>query len=143
MEKLEGILHTPVNYLIMPVFALANTNIVFHTGMVDGLFTNFGAGIIGGLIAGKLTGILLFCFIAIKLGISKLPQNANWSQMAGVGLLAGIGFTMSIFIAILSFKGHQEIQDEAKFAILVASTLAGFAGYIVLKFASKKKKQLA
>ncbi|AQX05661.1 Na+/H+ antiporter NhaA [Elizabethkingia meningoseptica] len=143
LEKLEGILHTPVNYLIMPVFALANTNIVFHTGMVDGLFTNFGAGIIGGLIAGKLTGILLFCFIAIKLGISKLPQNANWSQMAGVGLLAGIGFTMSIFIAILSFKGHQEIQDEAKFAILVASTLAGFAGYIVLKFASKKKKQLA
>lgn len=128
LEKLEGILHTPVNYLIMPVFALANTNIVFHTGMVDGLFTNFGAGIIGGLIAGKLTGILLFCFIAIKLGISKLPQNANWSQMAGVGLLAGIGFTMSIFIAILSFKGHQEIQDEAKFAILVASTLAGFAG---------------
>lgn len=143
LEKLEGILHTPVNYLIMPVFALANTNIVFHTGMVDGLFTNFGAGIIGGLIAGKLTGILLFCFIAIKLGISELPQNANWSQMAGVGLLAGIGFTMSIFIAILSFKGHQEIQDEAKFAILVASTLAGFAGYIVLKFASKKKKQLA
>lgn len=143
LEKLEGILHTPVNYLIMPVFALANTNIVFHTGMVDGLFTNFGAGIIGGLIAGKLTGILLFCFIAIKLGISKLPQNANWSQMAGVGLLAGIGFTMSIFIAILSFKGHQEIQDEAKFAILVASTLAGFVGYIVLKFASKKKKQLA
>ncbi|WP_407481518.1 Na+/H+ antiporter NhaA [Elizabethkingia meningoseptica] len=143
LEKLEGILHTPVNYLIMPVFALANTNIVFHTGMVDGLFTNFGAGIIGGLIAGKLTGILLFCFIAIKLGISKLPQNANWSQMAGVGLLAGIGFTMSIFIAILSFKGHQEIQDEAKFAILVASTLAGFAGYIVLKLASKKKKQLA
>ena len=60
--------------------------------------------------------------------------------MVGVGLLAAIGFTMSIFIAILSFKGHQDIQDEAKFAILVASTLAGFAGYTVLKFTSKKKK---
>ena len=64
--------------------------------MVDGLFTSFGAGIIGGLIIGKLVGILFFSFIAVKLGISKLPQNSKWSQMVGVGLLAGIGFTMSI-----------------------------------------------
>ena len=141
LEKLEGMLHTPVNYLIMPIFALANTNIVFQKGMVDGLFTSFGAGIIGGLIIGKLVGILLFSFIAVKLGISKLPQHSKWSQMVGVGLLAAIGFTMSIFIAILSFKGHQDIQDEAKFAILVASTLAGFAGYTVLKFTSKKEEE--
>jgi len=143
LEKLEGMLHTPVNYLIMPIFALANTNIVFQKGMVDGLFTSFGAGIIGGLIIGKLVGILFFSFIAVKLGISKLPQNSKWSQMIGVGLLAGIGFTMSIFIAILSFRGHQDIQDEAKFAILVASTLAGFGGYTILKFASKKRKRLS
>ncbi|MCT4133282.1 Na+/H+ antiporter NhaA [Elizabethkingia anophelis] len=142
LEKLEGMLHTPVNYLIMPIFALANTNIVFQKGMVDGLFTGFGAGIIGGLIIGKLVGILLFSFIAVKLGISKLPQHSKWSQMVGVGLLAAIGFTMSIFIAILSFKGHQDIQDEAKFAILVASTLAGFAGYTVLKFTSKKRRRI-
>ncbi|HFK5582558.1 Na+/H+ antiporter NhaA [Elizabethkingia anophelis] len=142
LEKLEGMLHTPVNYLIMPIFALANTNIVFQKGMVDGLFTSFGAGIIGGLIIGKLVGILLFSFIAVKLGISKLPQHSKWSQMVGVGLLAAIGFTMSIFIAILSFKGHQDIQDEAKFAILVASTLAGFAGYTVLKFTSKKRRRI-
>lgn len=70
-------LHTPVNYLIMPIFALANTNIVFQKGMVDGLFTSFGAGIIGGLIIGKLVGILLFSFIAVKLGISKLPSILN------------------------------------------------------------------
>ncbi|MCL1668351.1 Na+/H+ antiporter NhaA [Elizabethkingia ursingii] len=142
LEKLEGMLHTPVNYLIMPIFALANTNIVFQKGMVDGLFTSFGAGIIGGLIIGKLVGILFFSFIAVKLGISKLPQNSKWSQMVGVGLLAAIGFTMSIFIAILSFKGHQDIQDEAKFAILVASTLAGFGGYTVLKFTSKKRRRI-
>ncbi|AQW99657.1 Na+/H+ antiporter NhaA [Elizabethkingia anophelis] len=142
LEKLEGMLHTPVNYLIMPIFALANTNIVFQKGMVDGLFTSFGAGIIGGLIIGKLVGILLFSFIAVKLGISKLPQHSKWSQMVGVGLLAAIGFTMSIFIAILSFKGHQDIQDEAKFAILVASTLAGFAGYTVLKFTSKRRRRI-
>jgi NhaA family Na+:H+ antiporter len=109
--------------------------------MVDGLFTSFGAGIIGGLIVGKLVGILFFSFIAVKLGISKLPQHSKWSQMVGVGLLAAIGFTMSIFIAILSFKGHQDIQDEAKFAILVASTLAGFGGYTVLKFTSKKRRR--
>ncbi|AJW61720.1 Na(+)/H(+) antiporter NhaA [Elizabethkingia miricola] len=142
LEKLEGMLHTPVNYLIMPIFALANTNIVFQKGMVDGLFTSFGAGIIGGLIIGKLVGILFFSFIAVKLGISKLPQHSKWSQMVGVGLLAAIGFTMSIFIAILSFKGHQDIQDEAKFAILVASTLAGFGGYTVLKFTSKKRRRI-
>ncbi|WP_407518300.1 Na+/H+ antiporter NhaA [Elizabethkingia anophelis] len=142
LEKLEGMLHTPVNYLIMPIFAVANTNIVFQKGMVDGLFTSFGAGIIGGLIIGKLVGILLFSFIAVKLGISKIPQHSKWSQMVGVGLLAAIGFTMSIFIAILSFKGHQDIQDEAKFAILVASTLAGFAGYTVLKFTSKKRRRI-
>lgn len=139
LEKLEGILHIPVSFIIMPIFALANTNIAFEPGMVDGLFTNFGFGIIGGLIGGKLIGVTLACFIAIKLGISQLPHKATWPQMFGVGLLAGIGFTMSIFIALLSFKGHHEIQDEAKFAILVASTLAAILGYTLLKYTSKTK----
>ncbi|NAW50682.1 Na+/H+ antiporter NhaA [Elizabethkingia argentiflava] len=141
LEKLEERLYIPVNYIIMPLFALANTNIVFHTGMVDGLFTSFGAGIIGGLVAGKLTGILLFSFIGIKLGLSSLPLHARWSHMVGVGLLAGIGFTMSVFISILSFKGDTGIQDEAKFAILIASSIAGLSGYSVLKLISKNKYQ--
>jgi NhaA family Na+:H+ antiporter len=139
LEKLEHQLHLPVNFLIMPIFALANTNITFKHGMVDGLFTNFGYGVILGLFLGKVIGINLFSYIFIKLKISSLPEKSSWSQMMGVGFLAGIGFTMSIFIALLSFKGHPEIQDEAKFAVLVASVISGFAGYALLKFVAKRK----
>lgn len=139
LEKLEQKLHIPVNFLIMPLFALANTNIKFKDGMVDGLFSNFGYGIILGLILGKIIGINLFSWIFIKLKISSLPDKSSWSQMLGAGLLAGIGFTMSIFIALLSFKNHPEIQDEAKFAILVASIIAGISGYSLLKFVGKRR----
>ncbi len=143
LEKLEEKLHFPVNSLIMPLFALSNTNITLHSGMVDGLFTNFGLGIICGLVFGKVIGINLFSFIAIKTKISALPFKSSWQQMIGAGFLAGIGFTMSIFIALLSFKGHQEIQDEAKFAILIASFISGFIGYTLLKYISKKKINLS
>ena len=116
----------------MPVFALANTNITFTNGMVDGLFSGLGLGIVCGLVLGKLIGINLFSYVAIKSKISSLPQNSTWVQMLGVGLLAGIGFTMSIFIALLSFKTEIQIQDEAKFAILIASFIAAVSGYLVL-----------
>ncbi|MGZ5264905.1 MAG: Na+/H+ antiporter NhaA [Kaistella sp.] len=137
LEKLEQQLHLPVSFLIMPLFALANTNITFKDGMVDGLFSSLGYGIVLGLFMGKLIGINLFSYIFIKLKISSLPHNSSWPQMWGTALLAGIGFTMSIFIALLSFKGHHEIQDEAKFAILIASVLSGITGYLTLKHFSK------
>lgn len=137
LEKLEQKLHLPVNFIVMPLFALANTNITFKDGMVDGLFGSLGYGIILGLILGKVVGINLFSWIFIKLKISSLPDKSNWTQMVGTGLLAGIGFTMSIFIALLSFKGHPEIQDEAKFAILVASLIAGASGFLLLKASAK------
>lgn len=139
LEKLESKLHIPVSFFIMPIFALTNTDITFHTGMIDGLFTNFGAGIILGLVVGKIVGINLFSWLAIKLGFSELPYKSTWIQMIGVGLLAGIGFTMSIFIALLSFKGHTDLQDEAKFAILAASLISGFAGFLLLKYSRRKK----
>lgn len=139
LEKLEQKLHLPVNFLIMPIFALANTNITFKAGMVDGLFSNFGYGIIVGLFLGKIVGINLFSWIFIQLKISSLPEKSSWSQMLGAGFLAGIGFTMSIFIALLSFKNHPEIQDEAKFAVLVASIISGISGYLLLKFVAKRK----
>lgn len=142
LEKLEQKLHLPVNFIIMPIFALANTNIAFKNGMVDGLFSNFGYGIILGLFLGKVIGINLFSYIFIKLKISTLPDKSSWSQMIGVGLLAGIGFTMSIFIALLSFKGFPEIQDEAKFAVLVASVLSGLVGFAVLNFSFKRRRTL-
>lgn len=140
LEKLEQKLHLPVNFLIMPIFALANTNITFKEGMVDGLFSSLGYGIMLGLVLGKVIGINLFSFIFIKLKISSLPDKSSWPQMLATGLLAGIGFTMSIFIALLSFKGHTEIQEEAKFAILVASFISAITGFLLLKYLGKNKE---
>lgn len=137
LEKLEHQLHIPVSFMIMPVFALTNTNITFSSDMVSGITSTLGLGIICGLILGKLIGINAFSLIAIKLKLSSLPQNSNWLQMMGVGLLAGIGFTMSIFIALLSFKDEILIQDEAKFAILIASFIAAILGFIILSISSK------
>lgn len=137
LEKLEHQLHIPVSFMIMPVFALTNTNITFSSDMVSGITSTLGLGIICGLILGKLIGINVFSLIAIKLKLSSLPQNSNWLQMMGVGLLAGIGFTMSIFIALLSFKDEILIQDEAKFAILIASFIAAILGFIILSISSK------
>ncbi|MFP3596798.1 Na+/H+ antiporter NhaA [Chryseobacterium sp. SIMBA_029] len=142
LEKLEHKLHLPVNFLIMPIFALTNTNIAFNSEMVQGVTSTLGLGIIGGLVAGKLLGINLFSFIAIKMKLSSLPQNSSWTQMIGVGLLAGIGFTMSIFIALLSFKDQIPIQDEAKFAILIASFLSAVLGFTVLRMSAKKDPNL-
>lgn len=139
LEKLESYLHLPVSFFIMPLFALANVNIALQAGMVDELFTPFGYGIILGLLVGKVVGINLFSLLAIKLKLSSLPEGSSWPQMIGTGLLAGIGFTMSIFIAMLSFKSSVHLQEEAKFAILIASILSGFAGYTLLKLIAKKK----
>lgn len=142
LEKLEHQLHMPVSFLIMPIFALTNTNITFSSEMVAGVTSTLGLGIICGLVLGKLIGINLFSLIAIKLKLSSLPQNSNWLQMIGVGLLAGIGFTMSIFIALLSFKGEIPIQDEAKFAILIASFIAAIAGFTILSVSLKENPEL-
>lgn len=142
LEKLEHKLHFPVNFLIMPIFALTNTNITFNSEMVQGITSTLGLGIVGGLVIGKLLGINIFSFIAIKMKLSDLPQGSSWTHMIGVGLLAGIGFTMSIFIALLSFKGEILIQDEAKFAILIASFLSAVLGFTILKMSSRKAQEI-
>ncbi len=139
LEKLEHQLHYPVSFLIMPIFALANTNITFTNEMISGVTSTLGIGIILGLILGKLLGINLFSLLAIRLKLSSLPHNSTWKQMIGVGLLAGIGFTMSIFIALLSFKNEIEIQNEAKFAILIASFIAAVSGYLLLNLGSGRR----
>lgn len=139
LEKLEHILMTPVNFIIMPVFALVNTNIRFEEGMVEGLFTPLGLGIVLGLVIGKPVGITLISWISVKLGISSMPTDTSLKQLIGVGMLAGIGFTMSIFIAILSFTGNHLLMSEAKFSILVASFISGVIGSLTLTLISKKK----
>ena len=139
LEKLEHVLTKPVNFIIIPLFAFANTLIPIHGEMIGGLTSKLGIGIILGLIAGKSIGIFLICFIAKKLKIAQLPEGAGWKQIFGVGLLGGIGFTMSIFISILSFDDSMLIE-EAKFAVLIASLCAGLLGYVVLSVVSAAKK---
>lgn len=140
LERLEHILVKPVNFIIMPIFALANTNIAFEDGMVEGLGTVLGMGIMLGLLIGKPVGITLFSFLAVKLGIANMPKGANWKHITGVGLLGGIGFTMSVFIALLSFSGENTILSEAKFSILVGSVISGALGYLLLSLIAKKSK---
>ncbi|RYG19991.1 MAG: Na+/H+ antiporter NhaA, partial [Chitinophagaceae bacterium] len=132
LEKLEHFLTVPVNFLIMPIFALANTNITFQREMVDGLISPLGLGIMVGLFFGKTIGVTLFSWFAVKIKLAKLPSGANWKHIIGVGMLAGIGFTMSIFISLLSFSNADYIL-EAKFAILCSSVIAGLSGFIYLK----------
>lgn len=138
LEKLEHFLTVPVNFLIMPIFALANTNITFEKGMIEGLNSPLGFGIIVGLFFGKTIGITLFSWFAVKIKLGKLPSGANWQHVIGVGMLAGIGFTMSIFISLLSFSDPFHIT-EAKFAILCASVISGLIGFVYLKSIGKKK----
>ena len=139
LEKLEHMLMKPVSFLIMPIFALANTNIKFEEEMIAGLTTPLGLGIILGLFLGKPIGITLISWISVKLKISTLPDKAAWMQIVGVGFLAGIGFTMSIFISVLSFTGQELLLSEAKFSVLIASVLSGVAGSLLLSAVAKKK----
>ncbi|MBF9251807.1 Na+/H+ antiporter NhaA [Pontibacter sp. 172403-2] len=132
LEKLEHALTKPVNFLIMPLFALANTNIQLAPEMVSGLTSPLGLGIILGLFIGKPLGITLLSWLSARLGISVLPQSVTWRHVLGLGLLAGIGFTMSIFIALLSFN-EPALHTEAKFSILAASLLSGISGFLFLR----------
>ncbi len=137
LERLEHALTKPVNFLIIPLFAFANTNITLESEMVSGLTSPLGLGISLGLLLGKPIGILLTSFLCTKLKISTLPDGSSWKHIIGVGLLAGIGFTMSIFISILSFSDALHIS-EAKLSILVTSFLAGILGYAFLNATRNK-----
>jgi len=136
-HKLELSLHRPVNYCILPLFALANTAIplVFDSSRI---FNGLTAGIILGLLVGKPIGIMLFSWIGVKTRVSTLPVGTNWKHIAGIGLLAGIGFTMSIFIAGLSYKDPATL-DISKLSILAGSTLSALCGMGVLYFLGKNK----
>ncbi|WP_336828407.1 Na+/H+ antiporter NhaA [Sphingobacterium multivorum] len=137
LERLEHALVKPVNFLIIPLFAFANTNISIESEMLTGLVAPMGLGISLGLLLGKPLGILIMTFVCSKLGISSLPEGSSFKHILGVGLLAGIGFTMSIFISILSFSDALHI-NEAKLSILLTSLLAGILGYMVLSVFGKK-----
>jgi NhaA family Na+:H+ antiporter len=140
---LQHYLHKPVAFLILPVFAMANTAITIGENWQSGLTDSSGLGIIIGLVLGKPLGIFLFSFISVSLGICTLPKGLKWKNIVGVGLLAGIGFTMSIFITILAFEDQITI-DNSKIVIMIASVIAGLLGFLYLKYtlpAKIKKEQ--
>jgi NhaA family Na+:H+ antiporter len=134
---LQHFLHQPVAFIILPLFALANTCIPVESGWQQNLLHVSSAGIILGLVVGKPVGIWLFSYLSSKAGICKLPQAVKWKHIFATGFLGGIGFTMSIFITLLAYDDIH-IIDDSKMAILVASLIAGMIGFVSLKVTLRK-----
>ncbi|MGZ9044270.1 MAG: Na+/H+ antiporter NhaA [Telluria sp.] len=132
-HQLEQFLHVPTGFIILPIFALANTGVVIGAGWAQELASSNSLGILAGLLIGKPVGIVLFSFAAVMFGVCKLPLDLAWRHVLGAGLLGGIGFTMSIFITNLAFTGQPAHITASKIAILIASLAAGVLGFIWLK----------
>ena len=135
---LQHFLHKPVAFFLMPIFALANTAIVISGNISETLTANYSMGIALGLIVGKPLGIFALTFAAVSTRLCKLPEDLDWKHIFGVGLLGGIGFTMSIFITLLAFD-NETIINNAKLVILLSSLIAGMLGFFVLKLTLKKQ----
>jgi len=132
--RLQHFLHQPVAFIILPLFAVANTCIAINTDWHEGLSHANSFGILLGLIVGKPLGIWLFSFLAVSLGVCTLPSDLKWKNILGAGMLGGIGFTMSIFITLLAFSdAGEEVITYSKIAVLIASFIAGTLGYFWLK----------
>jgi NhaA family Na+:H+ antiporter len=137
-DILQQWLHRPVAFVILPLFALVNTAITIPPDWLHGLSSHSSIGIIAGQLLGKSIGIFSFSYIAVKLGICSLPGDIKWREVLGIGLLGGIGFTMSIFITLLAYTDAALI-DGSKIATLVGSMLSGIAGLVWLNFVLTKK----
>lgn len=140
-HRLEHALHRPVAFGVLPLFALANTGVVLGAGALAGLATSNGIGIIAGLVVGKPVGITLASALGVAAGVCRLPDDLQWRHIWGAGMLGGIGFTMSIFITNLAFLGDAESIAASKMAILVASLLAGSAGFLWLRSVGGSKSE--
>ena len=132
LKRFEDIIHIPVYFIILPAFALANTNLVLPEHPFQALTGPLSTGIMAGLVIGKPLGISLSCYFLVSRKWAQLPSGVNWYKLIGAGILAGIGFTMSIFISALAFSGGP-VEDMAKISVLVASLLAMLIGYCWLK----------
>ncbi|MBK5720832.1 Na+/H+ antiporter NhaA [Dysgonomonas sp. Marseille-P4677] len=140
-NKMQHALHYPVAFIILPLFALANTAMVIEGNWDQSIGEPFALGILSGLIVGKPLGITLFSFISVKSGLCSLPRGVKWNGMLGAGMLGGIGFTMSIFITLLAFKGDVHYINESKLMILLASLASGIIGYTWLNYVLNKENK--
>jgi Na+:H+ antiporter, NhaA family len=138
LHELEHALHPWVVFAIMPIFALANAGVPLGGGIAEALTSPVVLGIVAGLVVGKQLGITLFAWLAVKSGVSELPTGISWRQVYGAGWLAGIGFTMSLFISDLAFADNP-LVDVAKLGILAASLIAGVVGWLILRGASSPR----
>lgn len=145
LQDMEDTLHPLVNYIIVPLFAFANAGIFFGDMEISQLFHGIAPAIIIALIVGKFTGIFAFSWLTIKLGLAPMPEGGNWARLASISILGGIGFTVSLFIANLSFGTGDpmlnELLNDSKLGILVASLLAGVLGWSLLHLTLPKDPQ--
>lgn len=146
LQDMEDSLHPVVNYLIVPLFAFANAGIYFGDLNFNALFHGVAPAIIVGLVAGKFIGIFLFAWVCIKLKWAPMPDECNWKQLAAISMLGGIGFTVSLFIANLSFGTGDpyllQLLNNSKIGILVGSFLAGFLGWLFLYLTLPKERHV-
>jgi NhaA family Na+:H+ antiporter len=137
LKEIEHGLHFWVAFFILPLFAFVNAGVDITQISLNQMSGAVPLGIMLGLFVGKQVGVFGFSFVAIKLGIAKLPEGSGWAQLYGVSLLTGIGFTMSLFITSLAFVDDSVFQYTDKLAILIASVVAGVLGYLILRFAKQ------
>jgi len=140
LQKLEHVLSPYVAFGIMPLFALANAGVVLENVSFNTILFPIPLGILCGLFFGKQIGVFLFSFISVKLKLAEMPNNSNWIKFYGVGILTGIGFTMSLFVGNLAFVEYPGDLDGVKIGVLVGSTLSAIAGYFLLLLASRKRE---
>ena len=139
LSKLEHILSPYVAFGIMPLFALANAGVVLVDISVNTILSPVPLGIICGLFFGKQIGVFLFSFLSIKLKLAEMPSNSNWIKLYGVGVLTGIGFTMSLFIGNLAFVDYSTNLGGVKIGVLIGSSVSALVGYFVLLIVTQKK----
>lgn len=142
LHRLEHRLHVVVPFIIVPLFGFANAGVAL-SGLSSAILTEpLTLGIGGGLVLGKLVGVLGSTFLAVKLGWAEMPRNSNWSHLVGVALLCGIGFTMSLFIGLLAFTNAPLLQAEVKIGIIGGSLIAAIAGSVVILLSRRPARQV-
>jgi len=139
LQRIEHALGGPVTFVVLPLFALANAGVTIHGGIGQSFASPVVVGIVVGLFVGKTVGILGAAGLSVRLGLADLPQGVTWRHLIGVSMLAGIGFTMALFIAMLAF-GDARLLEQAKVGVLAASLLAGTAGVVFLRAATDRQR---
>ena len=142
LVKFEHAISPYVAYFIMPLFAFANAGVSFEGMNLSSLLSPVPLGIVLGLFIGKQIGVFIFSLVSIKLGFAQMPNNSNWINLYGVGILTGIGFTMSLFIGNLAFIENPIYMDGVKIGVLTGSLLSTLIGYLLLLLTTKKSKNV-